>query len=71
MKHSFEDQDRNFRSVDRSNPTFGRTELYLLLLLFGGGVAIDSWFSHHPQQSWRSPTEQPSDVHPASLKLLL
>ena len=41
MKHSSEDQDRNLRSVDRSNPTFGRTELYLLLL-FGGGVAIDS-----------------------------
>ncbi len=80
MKHSFEDPDRKLRSVDllqqislqdRSNFTFGRTELYLLLLLFGGGVAIDSWFSHHPQQSWRSPTEQPSDVHPASLKLLL
>jgi len=70
MKHSSEDQDRNLRSVDRSNPTFGRTELYLLLL-FGGGVAIDSWFSHHPQQSWRSPTEQPLDVHPASLKPLL
>lgn len=71
MKHSSEDPDRNLRSVDRSNLTFGRTELYLLKLLFGGGVAIDSWFNHQPQQSWRSPTEQPSDVHPASPKLLL
>ncbi|WP_068818919.1 hypothetical protein [Phormidesmis priestleyi] len=80
MKHSFEDPDRSLRSVhllqqislrDCSNLTFGRTELYLLKLLFGGGVAIDSWFNHQPQQSWRSPTEQPSDVHPASPKLLL
>ena len=71
MKHSSEDPDRNLRSVDRSNLTFGRTELYLLKLLFGGGVAIDSWFNHQPQQSWRSPTEQPLDVHPASLKPLL
>ena len=42
MKPSFDDGDKNFRSVDRPKPTFGRTELYLLLLLFVGGIAIDS-----------------------------
>jgi hypothetical protein len=71
MKDQFDDKERNFPPADRSNPIFGRTELYLLLLLFAGGFAIDYWFRHHPQQLWRSPTQQPADLNPPSPKPLL
>jgi len=54
---------------DRSNPTFGRTELYLLLLLFVGGIAIDSWFSHHPPKLERSLNEQPAGLSIHNLPL--
>ena len=46
MKNHSDNED-DFRSDDRTKHTFGRTELYLLLLLLFGGFAIDSWFSHH------------------------
>jgi hypothetical protein len=69
MKDSLDDQDSKLRIAERSNPTFGRTELYLLLLLLAGGIAIDYW--SHPQQTWRSPTEQPAGLNPAFSKWLL
>ncbi|MBE9161733.1 hypothetical protein QT995_02860 [Microcoleus sp. S36b_A3] len=71
MKDEFDDKERNFSPGDRSNAIFGRTELYLLLLLFVGGITIDYWFRHHPQQLWRSPTEQPAGLSPPSPKPLL
>ncbi|WP_373537026.1 hypothetical protein [Microcoleus sp.] len=71
MKDELDDKERKFSPGDRSNAIFGRTELYLLLLLFVGGIAIDYWFRHHPQQLWRSPTEQPAGLNPPSPKPLL
>jgi hypothetical protein len=70
MKNSFDDQN-SFRSVDRPTHAFGRKELYLLLLLFVGGFAIDYWFDHYAQQSWQSPTEQPTSLHSVKRSLLL
>jgi len=57
MKHSF-DEDRSSHADERSNHTFGRAELYLLLLLFVGGSAIDSWFHHRPLSFGRSLIKQ-------------
>lgn len=38
---------------------FGRIELYWLLLLLLGGLAIDYWFNHH-DLSWRSDPPLPN-----------
>jgi len=55
MKKDF---DEGLRSVDRSNHTFGRAELYLLLLLFVGGTALDSGFLHPPQPFGQSSAQR-------------
>lgn len=63
--------DQQQKNGDRSPSTFGRTELYLLLLLFMGGLAIDFAFKHHSQQPRQQPTEQPTSLNPAAPKPLL
>ena len=42
------------RDSDRPSYRFGRSQLYLLLLLFAVGTVTDIWFNHH-QISWQSP----------------
>jgi hypothetical protein len=56
MKKHQEHQDENSlptKFTDKSQRKFGRTELYLLLLLLFAGITVDTCFNHH-QLPWKS-----------------
>ncbi|MGB5962049.1 MAG: hypothetical protein WBG73_15375 [Coleofasciculaceae cyanobacterium] len=67
MKNSLP-KNRFNSSVEHSTTAFDRKKLYILLLVFAGGIAMDSWFNHHPQPFMHSLIE-PS-AHSTSGSLL-
>jgi len=77
MKKDSVDQDQNLRPSnlsENSSYRLGRKELYLLLLLFIAGFAVDYWFNHHqlrwqllngdPKASILTPLKTPQAEHP-------